>query len=185
MATANPAFKFTYEDYRTAPPDKRYELLDGELLLTPAPNLRHQRLQFRLGSRLGRFIEEHALGEFFFAPCDVVLSDTDIVQPDLLFVSRERRHLLSSGDNVRGAPDLVVEILSPATAERDRGYKRTLYAKHGVKEYWLVDPAAETVAILRTSAGALAVTRTFGRTETLRSPLLAGFELDLEEVFSP
>ena len=185
MATAQPVFKFTYEDYRTAPPDKRYELLDGELLLTPAPNLKHQRLQLRLGMRLALFIEERGLGELFFAPCDVVLSDTDVVQPDLLFVSRERRHLLSGGDNVRGAPDLVVEILSPATADRDRGYKRTLYAKHGVKEFWLVDPAAETISILRPRGGSPAVAHTFGRNETLRSPLLAGFELDLEAVFSP
>jgi Uma2 family endonuclease len=184
MATAPPAFKFTYEDYRTAPPDKRYELQDGELLLTPAPSLKHQDIQARLGSRLTRFVEERALGKLFFAPCDVVLSDTDVVQPDLLFVSRERQHLLSGGDNVRGAPDLVAEILSPATAERDRGYKRTLYAKHGVKEYWLVDPAAETLSILCPRGGALAVAHTFGRNETLRSPLLSGFELDLEEVFS-
>ena len=184
MATAQPVFKFTYEDYRTAPPDKRYELLDGELLLNPAPNLKHQSVQVRLGSRLGRFVEEKALGCFFFAPCDVVLSDTDVVQPDLLFVSHARAHLLIGGDNVQGAPDLVVEILSPTTAERDRGYKRALYAKHGVKEYWLVDPAAETVSILRPRASALEVARTFGRNETLRSPLLAGVQLDLDDVFS-
>ena len=184
MITAQPTFKFTYEDYRTAPPDRRYELLDGDLLLTPAPNLKHQEVQFRLGSRLGQFILERALGKFFFAPCDVVLSDTDVVQPDLLFVSRERRHLLSGGDNVRGAPDLVVEILSPATAHRDRGYKRALYAKHGVQEYWLVDPAAETASILLPLDGELAPAHTFGRNETLRSPLLAGFELDLDDVFS-
>ena len=182
--TAPPVFKFTYEDYRTAPPDKRYELLDGELLLTPAPDLRHQDIQSSLGIRLGRFIEERALGKLYFSPCDVVLSDTDVVQPDLLFVSRERRHLLSGRVNVRGAPDLVVEILSPATAERDRGYKLSLYGKHGVKEYWLVDPVAETVSILRQRAGVLVVAHTFGRNETLRSPLLAGFELDLDEVFT-
>ena len=183
MATAQPVLKFTYEDYRTAPPDKSYELLDGELLMTPAPNLKHQSVQVRLGRRLGQFIEEHALGEFFFAPCDVVLSDTDVVQPDLLFVSREREHLLSNGDNVRGAPDLVVEILSPGTADRDRGYKRALYARHGVTEYWLVDPAAETVWIHCLRDGALVVAHTFGREQTLRSPLLAGFELDLDNVF--
>ena len=114
----------------------------------------------------------------------MVLSDTDVVQPDLLFVSNERAHLLSGGDNVQGAPDLVVEILSPGTADRDRGYKRALYAKHGVKEYWLVDPAAETVSILRLRGGVLAVARTFGRNETLQSPLLAGFELDLDDIFS-
>ena len=124
------------------------------------------------------------MGELFFAPCDVVLTDTDVVQPDLLFVSRERRHLLENGDNVRGAPDLVVEILSPATVYRDRGYKRALYAKHGVQEYWLVDPVAENVSILRPRAGALVVAHTFGHKETLRSPLLAGFELDLDDIFA-
>ena len=83
------------------------------------------------------------------------------MQPDLLFVSREHEHLLSGGDNVRGAPDLVVEIPSPATAERDRGYKRALYGRHGVAEYWLVDPAAETIWIHRQRAGVLAVAHTF------------------------
>ena len=182
--TAQPAFKFTYEDYRTAPPDKRYELLDGDLLVNPAPNLKHQDIESRLGSRLARFIEARGLGKFYFAPCDVVLSDTDVVQPDLLFVSLARAHLLIGGDNVRGAPDLVVEILSPGTADRDRGYKRALYAKHGVKEYWLVDPAAETVSLLLPRDGDLVVSYTFGRNETLRSPLLAGFELDLDDIFS-
>ena len=184
MATAHPAFKLTYEDYRAAPPDKRYELLDGDLLLTPAPSLKHQRVQVRLGRRLAQFIEERALGELFFAPCDVVLSDTDVVQPDLLFISRERDYLLSGDENVRGGPDLVVEILSPGTADRDRGYKRELYAKHGVTECWLVDPATGTVWIHRLRDGALEVAHTFGRGQMLRSPLLAGFEVDLRDIFS-
>ena len=183
MATAQPVLKFTYEDYRTTPEDKRCELLDGDLLMTPAPNLKHQEVQFELAFQLGRFIKERVLGKFFFAPCDVVLSDHDVVQPDLLFVSRERAHLLSGGDAVRGAPDLVVEILSPATAGRDRGYKRALYARHGVAEYWLVDPADETIAIHRLREGALVVAHTFGRGQTLRSPLLAGFALDVDSVF--
>ena len=183
MATAQPVLKFTYEHYRTTPEDKRYELLDGDLLMTPAPNLKHQGVQRHLGSRLSGFIEEQALGEFFFAPCDVVLSNHDVVQPDLLFVSQDREHLLSGGDAVRGAPDLVVEILSPTTADRDRGYKHALYAKHGVREYWLVDPVDETIAIHRLHDGALVVAHTFGRGQTLRSPLLAGFELALDAVF--
>ena len=183
MATAQPVLKFTYEDYRTTPEDKRYELLDGDLLMTPAPNLKHQEVLLRLGGRLGRFVEERTLGKLFAAPCDVVLSDHDVVQPDLLFVSREREHLLSDGAAVRGAPDLVVEILSPATAGRDRGYKHALYARHGVAEYWLVDPADETIAIHRLRDGALVVAHTFGRGQTLRSPLLAGFELDVDAVF--
>ena len=90
-------------------------------------------------------------------------SDTDVVQPDLLFVFREREHLLSSGENVRGAPDLAVQVPSAGTADRDRGYKRAFYARHGVLECWLVDPTAETVSIHYQRAGLLAVTHTFGR----------------------
>ena len=184
MPTAQPVFKFTYEDYRTAPSDRRYELVDGDLVIVPVPSLRHQAVQVRLGERLARFVRENSLGMLFFAPCDVVLSDTDVVQPDLLFVSGDRAHLLSSGENVRGAPDLVVEILSPATAERDRGYKRALYAKHGVAEYWLVDPSAETVWIHRLHGHALVIAQTSGREQTLRSPLLPGCALNLDDVFS-
>ena len=184
MGTTQPVVKFTYEDYRTAPPDRRYELLDGDLVMVPAPNLKHQTVQLELATQLTRFIKDRALGKLFIAPCDVVLSDTDVVQPDLLFVSREREHLLSGGENVRGAPDLVIEILSPATADRDRGYKHALYGRHGVMEYWLVDPAAETVQIHRQRAGVLTVTHTFGRGQTLRSPLLADLELHLDDIFS-
>ena len=184
MATTQPVVKLTYEDYRNAPGDERCELLDGDLVMVAAPNLKHQKVQFRLGQKLGQFILEHDLGEFFFAPCDVVLSDTDVVQPDLLFVSREREHLLSGGENVQGAPDLVIEILSPATAERDRGYKHELYGRHGVAEYWLVDPMAETVSVHRQRTGVLTVARTFSRKQTLRSSLLPGLELHLEDVFS-
>ena len=184
VATPQPVVKFTYEAYRTAPPDKRYELLDGDLTMVPAPNLKHQTVQLELATQLRRFIKDGALGKLFIAPCDIVLSDNDVVQPDLLFVSREREHLLSGGENVQGAPDLVVEILSPATADRDRGYKRELYGRHGVTEYWLVDPIAETVSIHRQRSGVLAAAHTFGREQTLRSPLLAGLELHLDDVFS-
>ena len=184
MATTHPVVKLTCEDYRSAPGDERCELLDGDLVMVAAPNLKHQTVQLELATQLGQFIKDHALGKLFIAPCDVVLSNTDVVQPDLLFVSREREHLLSSGENVQGAPDLVIEILSPATADRDQGYKRELYGRCGVTEYWLVDPIAETVSIHRQRAGVLEATRTFRREQTLRSPLLTGLELHLDDVFS-
>ncbi len=184
MATTQPAVKFTYNDYQTAPADTRYELLDGDLLMVPAPNLKHQEVQGQLQIELGLFLRKQQLGRLFAAPCDVILSDNDVVQPDLLFVSHEREHLLSSSQNVRGAPDLVIEILSPSTAEKDRGYKRTLYAKHGVAEYWLVDPVAETIQIQRERAGVLTPTDTFGRGDTLRSPELPGLQLKLDDIFS-
>ena len=183
MLSPNPAVKFTYEDYQHTPEDKRYELLDGELIMVPAPNLGHQRIGAELGTRLYTFVKEKGLGEVFFAPCDVVLSNTDVVQPDLLFVSNERAHLLLGGDNVRGAPDLVVEILSPSTAGRDRMLKCALYAKHSVKEYSLVDPDARTVTVLRLGEDAFEVEAIYGEGQTMTSPTLAGFAVNLNEIF--
>ena len=184
MASTQPVVKFTYEDYLTTPADERYELLDGDLIMVPAPNLKHQHVLGNLHYHLRQFITEHGTGRLFLAPCDVFLSDSNVVQPDLLFVSREREHLLSDGEKVRGAPDLVIEILSPSTADKDRGSKRELYGRHGVAEYWLVDPIAETISIHRQRGGVLAATDTFSRGQTLRSPLLAGLELRLDDVFS-
>ena len=184
VATTQPVVKFTYEDYLTTPEDERYELLDGDLMMVPAPNLKHQKVSAQLYIHLRRFIDERALGTLLYAPCDVYLSDTNVVQPDLLFVSRQREHLLSDGQKVQGAPDLVIEILSPSSVETDRGAKRDLYGAHGVMEYWLVDPIAETISIHRQRDGVLAATETFGRGQTLRSPLLTGLELHLDNVFA-
>lgn len=183
MAGATPAIKLTYEDYRNTPDDERYELLAGELVMAPAPRLFHQRVAMRLGALFHVFVQEKGLGEVFAAPCDVVLSDTDVVQPDLLFVSREREHVLRGGDNVRGAPDVVIEILSPATAARDRTFKRALYAKHGVKEYWLVDPDTRTVTVLLLEERRFAVAGVYGPGQNLTSPTLQGCAFDLDEIF--
>ena len=111
------------------------------------------------------------------------LSANDIVQPDLLFISREREPVLTTKQNTQGGPDLAVEILSPRTAHQDRGYKKTIYGRHGVTEYWIVDPVAETVEIHRRQGERLVLTRTFRRDETLHSDLFPGLEIDLDEVF--
>ena len=184
MATAQPAVKLTYDDYCAAPADNRYELLDGELIMVPAPNLKHQVVSGKIYTPLRQFIEDQALGTLLYAPCDVLFSDNNVVQPDLLFVSREQEHLLRDGQKVQGPPDLVVEILSPSTAERDRGAKLALYSRYGVTEYWVVDPVAETIQVHRLQGGQLVPTRTFGREETLRSPLLPGLGLHLDDIFS-
>src|SRR6266508_297048 len=114
--------KFTYQDYLQLPEDRRYEIIGGELFLTPAPGIPHQRISARLMFLLMRHIREHGSGEIFHAPCDLVLSETDVVQPDLLFISDERREI--AGEKyVSAAPDLVIEILSESTVERDRGIK--------------------------------------------------------------
>ena len=183
MATTEHAVKRTYEDYCRAPGDKRYELLDGELMMVPAPNRTHQRILLRLGRELARATEQHGMGEVFVAPFDVVLSDTDVVQPDVLFISRAREDR-STEENVRGAPDLVIEILSPSTADRDVGYKHELYGRHGVLEYWVVDPVAETVAVHRQRDGRLEPAGTFGRGERLGTAVLEGLTLDLDDIFA-
>ncbi len=183
MASSTPAIKLTYDDYRNTPDDERYELLDGELVLAPAPRLSHQRVAMRLGALLHGFVQEQGLGQVFAAPCDVVLSLTNVVQPDLLFVAREREHVLRNGDNVRGATDVVIEILSPATAARDRTIERELYAEYGVREYWLVDPAAKTVTVLPRSERGFDAAGVYGPGQDLTSPTVRGFVLDPDEVF--
>ena len=183
MTIRNPAIKFTYEDYRNTSDDERCELLDGEFIMAPAPSIGHQRIDTRLVSSLHTFVKERCLGEVLCPPCDVVLSNTNVVQPDLLFVSREREHILRGGDNVQGAQDLVVEILSPSTAARDKSLKRDLYAKHGVLEYWLVDPVAQTITVMTPGEDGFETAAAYGRSQTLTSPTLPGLALNLDDLF--
>ncbi len=182
VVVARSAAKLTYEDYRKTPEDERCELLDGELVATATPNIAHQRVSGRLGRCLAAFVEEKGLGEVFRAPTDVVLSDTDVVQPDLLFVSGDRADIVTD-DNVQGAPDLVVEVLSPTTAKRDWRDKLDLYSKHGVREFWLVDPETEIVWVLLPNEDSLEVAAIYGKEDTLTSPMLEAFSLDLDQVF--
>ena len=115
-------------------------------------------------------------------PWDVVLSDYDVVQPDILFISNERADIITEA-NIQGAPDLVVEILSPSTGAYDRGYKQVLYGRHGVREYWIVDPDAETVDVLVEGEDGLIPLGSYGNTGELNTPLLEGLTLDLDELF--
>ena len=161
--------RLTYEDYQKTSDDKRYELLNGALTQPPAPNTAHQSVQAELGWRMARFIREGGLGRLFFAPTDVVLSRTDVVQPDLLFISSERVNIITPA-NIQGAPDLIVEIRSDSTAERDESFKRQLYADFGVKEYWLVDPEAATISVLLLGEKGYAEAATYTAGQTLTSP---------------
>ena len=174
--------KFTYEDYAKTPEGERYELLDGELIMAAAPNMAHQRVGMQLGGEFYIFIVDRNLGEVYVAPTDVYLTDTDVVQPDILFISKGRSHI-RTGKNIRGAPDLVVEILSPSTSANDWGYKKDLYARHGVKEFWLVDPYAKQVIVMLLKDGSYEIVGVYREDDTLRSPTLEGFELDLSRVF--
>ena len=182
MVSVKPTTGLTYEDYARTPDDERWELLNGELVMVPSPLTTHQAVQVGLGWRMAMFVEQRGLGHVFFAPTDVVLSDADVVQPDLLFISSEREHIITRA-NIQGAPDLAVEIRSPSTAERDQTVKRRLYEEHGVKEYWLVDPDAMTVTVLLLGERGYREVGTYSLGQTLTSPTLEGFSVDLAEVF--
>ena len=174
--------KLTYADYLETADDERYELLSGALIRFPSSRERHQYVLGRLFLRLGAFIYGRNLGKVYCSPFDVVLSDTDVVQPDLLFVSNGRESIITP-ENIQGAPDLVVEILSPATAARDRTLKLDLYARHGVQEYWIVDPDAKTIMLLRRGESRFEVVGIYGEEQTLRSAMLAEFSVALQEIF--
>ena len=174
--------RFTYEDYLRTPDDMRYELIAGELILTPSSGRAHQGASVRLGSQLYFFVRKHDLGFVYCARRDVVLSNTDVVQPDIMFISNERLHIDTEAE-VWGGPDLVVEILSPSTADRDRTVKRALYARHGVNEYWIVDADARKIAVLLLGDQGFEPVATYGEGDTLVSPTLPGFSILVDEVF--
>ena len=139
METAPTRVVLTYRDYEALPADgRRYELHGGQLVVTAAPGTPHQRLVGRLFRLLQQHVEEHQLGEVFVSPVDCILSDTTIVQPDLVYIESARASLVSQR-GIEGPPTLAVEILSRSTAQIDRGAKLQLYARHGISHYWIVD----------------------------------------------
>ena len=181
MVASEIPVKLTYEDYKNTPEDERYELLNGELVMSEAPRIIHQRANVKLVSRMELFVEEGDLGEVFHAPTDVLLSDTVVVQPDLLFISKARAHIITE-QNIQGAPDLVVEILSPSTANRDWTIKRELYARHGVKELWVVDPDAKIVWVMLLRDGEFRHMRVYGEGQSFTSTTLEGFTVAMDEI---
>lgn len=178
--------KLTYEDYLYFPEDgRRHELIDGEHYVTAAPNLKHQTAVLNISSDLRDFVRPRKLGKVWVAPVDVVLSDNDVVQPDIVFLSRDRMSLAAEGANLQGAPDLAVEVLSPATRRTDAVMKRHLYEKFGVREYWLVDPELEKVEVYRLWDGRYrrAAELSAEGGDVLKSPLFPGLEIVLAEIF--
>jgi Uma2 family endonuclease len=180
-----PARKFTYDDYVKFPDDgQRHELIDGKHVVTPSPALRHQEIIGRLHLALGQHVRVNPAGKVYMAPLDVILPHYDVVEPDLLYVSNERAAILQ--DWVRGAPDLVIEVLSPSTRRHDELRKRRLYERVDTKEYSIVDPELDLVKVFRRSDdGTLPRVAELTREEshTLSTPLLPGFSLPLNQLF--
>ncbi len=175
--------RLTYWDYMALPEsDERYELIDGVLCVAPSPVPEHQIFLYFLAKAVEGFVTEHGLGRVIIAPLDVVLSDEDVFQPDLLFILDERLDIITRR-NVQGAPDLVVEVLSAATARRDRTVKRERYAKYGVREYWMADIERRTIEVLTLVDGEFVSLGEYGEGEALESRVLSGAKIDVSGVF--
>jgi len=177
---------WTIAEYMELDDDTRYELLEGRLLMTPAPNRHHQGFITRLGTEIQQHVWEHELGICYHAPFDVVLADDTVVQPDFTFISADRVDDLLDDHGAVGAPDLVVEVLSEATGARDRGPKREVYAEAGVE--WLVhaDPAALLVEVFRLNdEGKYVLEETFEGEDRFYVELFPELEVDLAEIWSP
>jgi len=174
--------KYTYEDYLKTPDDKRYELIGGELFMTPSPITKHQRISRELAFALLQFAKKEKIGEVFYAPFDVYLDKENVVQPDILYVSQERLMIIGE-KNIQGAPDITVEIISESSAYRDLVQKKKLYARFGVKEFWVVIPEQETVEIYALKDAMYELRKTYVKSDLLESAILPGFHIPLKEIF--
>ena len=176
---------YTYEDYLKIDNDNRYELIGGELVLVPAPRTAHQRVSTNLVYAILDFIRKNKLGELFHAPTDVLLDEPankNTFQPDIFFVGKDRFKIIEE-QRINGAPDLVIEILSPSTSKYDRVRKSKMYYTHGVKEYWIVDPDAKVIEVFTPGEKNWNLAEAYDTDGILTSPLLPGLQINLTDVF--
>jgi Uma2 family endonuclease len=175
--------KLGYDDFWELPDDgNRYEIINGKLYVTPAPAMRHQLVSTRLMRALDRHVVSARIGHVFHAPTAVILGPHRQVQPDLLFISRERNKLVTSRE-VAGAPDLAIEIVSPSSKKTDRAVKSAAYADSGISWYWIVDPDERTVEEFRLETGQYHLVRKWEETQVFEPKLFPGLTVDLERLF--
>jgi Uma2 family endonuclease len=187
-STAEARRAWTYGDLAALPDDQlRHELIDGEHVVSPSPNTAHQLISVRMFRALDDHVHRHRLGEVLFAPFDVKLSLFTVLVPDLVYFTTERFAKVVNEKHATAAPDLVVEILSPGTRRRDKGRKRAVYDREGVREYWIVDPETRSITTLRRprpGAGLTGMTTlALADDGVLESRLLPGLQIPLRDVF--
>ena len=176
--------RYTYEEYLNLPHDgNRYEVINGELVMVAAPYTIHQTVSGNLEYELRSFIKKHKLGKIFDAPTDVVLDKTNVVQPDILFIARDRLDIITE-KNISGAPDLVIEILSSSTAYYDLIEKKEIYEQFGVKEYWIVDPKKQRVEIFQNDNRQFELMQRVELKGFAESIIIKGFKISLLTIFS-
>lgn len=187
MKAPSPRMKLTYEDFLLFPDDgKRHELIDGEHYVTPSPNTKHQTVCGNLHFLIRAWLEAHSVGRVFFAPFDIVFTQYDVVEPDLLYMSHGRAAEILTSQHVTGAPEIVVEIASKGTRKRDETIKRRLYERCGVSEYWVVDPALDVVRVYRRHDGQFdrPIELSAEAGDVLTTPHLEGLTLELRQIFA-
>lgn len=179
------AIKILADDFLLIPEDgRRHELIDGNHYLHASPDTKHQRISMRLIVAIGTYLRAHRLGQLYFALLDVVLSQYDVVEPDLMYVTNDRREIITE-KNIQGPPDLLIEIVSDSTRHYDEVIKYELYERVGVSEYWLIDSVRDCVRVLRrNAAGRYEIAAELSRNETLTSPLFPTLEIQLDEIFA-
>lgn len=182
LSTKSATDKYIYKDYLLIDDDKRYEILRGGLIMVPAPFTIHQRVLRNIEDILWNFVRGKNLGEVLVAPTDVVLSEDTVVQPDILFIGKEKLDIIKEAA-IMGSPDLIVEIVSPSSASYDTVEKRDIYEEYGVKEYWLVFLQEKAIEILALEDGVYREICKGRKTGIVRSKIIAGLEVDLKEVF--
>ena len=176
--------EWTYEDWLRLPNDgRRYEVLNGELYMTPPPSIGHQIAVTKLSVRMHSWVEQKGLGIVLVSPVSVRLPKQPVpVQPDVVFVRAERRDIIGE-DYVEGVPDLVVEVLSPSNWLYDRREKMQAYEQAGVPEYWIVDYRARTVEVRALEAKTYTLLDEFGIGDVARSTVVSGFEISVDDLF--
>ena len=175
------AKRWTYEEYYRLNDDQRYEIIDGELLMAPAPDTWHQDWSRKLFRLIDRFVAKNRLGEVFYAPIDIVLDEENTIQPDIVFIAAEKLDIIQRRA-IFGVPDLLVELVSPSSVRRDRYDKKALYARFGVKEYWIGDPANKALEVLTLKEGRYELHCCVEEKGKLGSLVLPGLEFDLSEI---
>jgi Uma2 family endonuclease len=175
--------ELTYEDYLEIPNDgRRYEIIDGELYVNPAPATQHQAAVMNIAALLWNFMRAHHTGRVFVSPYDVILSDNDVVQPDVLWIASAHADLVANR-GLEGPPDLVVEVLSPSSVKLDEKIKHTRYAFFGIPEYWIVDPESEHVRVFRLRDRVLQLVAELAGNDPVTSPILRGFSITAFNIF--
>jgi Uma2 family endonuclease len=173
----------TVHDYRELPEGPPYfQLIEGDLIGSPSPNRYHQDILLNLGVLFREYLKRNSVGRIYIAPSDVSLTDLNVYQPDLYFVSNARKSILSE-QGAEGAPDLVVEILSPKTARFDKGVKREVYARAGVKELWIVNPELREIQVYHLDQYADVPVATYDESQAFEPAVLSGLRIPVARVF--